>query len=439
MGAAGSNAPPPPPPLLPAQPGFDDAAWDIVDAPHDALINTPYSPTANNGQGSIPKNVSWYRKRLVLPLAWRGSHVAVYVEGAFAHCRSFFNGQELSNHTGSGYTSFAIRLDNATTVNWGAENVLALFIDGTASAATGWWCVRGGGCRRAPIPSSPHCSLPPPPPPTAPLARYEGSGLFRNLFLTRTALPARIADDSLFTPAALTGAVRTLGPAPAAGLQADALLSPSLAVELPAGGSSGTVAFSATFAVYGAGGELVAQSAAAAGSGVAGQTVQLAAPPLPLPAAQLWSIARPYLYTVVASLRDGAGALVDSVNASLGVRSTAFDANEGLFLNNQRVKIRGFCNHASFASVGMAVPQRINLLRMQQMRGMGACGSGTSVVTGFVRAFLSTLSPAALYLPPLPPLFRRKLVAHEPQPWLPSHLCPGGRAGHDVSGREPRL
>jgi beta-galactosidase/beta-glucuronidase len=111
----------------------------VVDAPHDSLIATPYSPTANNGQGSIPKNVSWYRKRLVLPAAWEGSHVSVYFEGVFAHARTFFNGQELNNHTGAGYTSFAVRLDNATTVHWGAENVLAVYCDSTAAAATGWW------------------------------------------------------------------------------------------------------------------------------------------------------------------------------------------------------------------------------------------------------------------------------------------------------------
>jgi hypothetical protein len=203
-------------------------------------------------------------------------------------------------------------------------------------------------------------------------------------------------------------------------------------VELPAGGSSGTSAFSAAFAVYDAGGELVAQSAAAAGSGVAGQTVQLAAPPLPLPGAQLWSIARPYLYTVVASLLDGAGALVDSVNATLGVRSTAFDANEGLFLNDQRVKIRGFCNHASFASVGMAVPQRINLLRMQQMRGMGACGKAQAA-----RQWCPTCARPSYPTLLLP---RRSSIPPPPSPggnsWRMSHNpgCPATFALGDALG-----
>lgn len=44
---------------------------------------------------------------------------------------------------------------------------------------------------------------------------------------------------------------------------------------------------------------------------------------------------------------------------------------EGFVLNEQNVKMRGFCNHESFAGVGMAVSDRINLFRLQSMRGLG--------------------------------------------------------------------
>jgi hypothetical protein len=138
FGAGGGRAPPPPPPFdpAPAQPGFDDAAWEVVDAPHDALIATPFAASADNGEGSIPRNVSWYRKRFGLPEAWRGSHVSVYVEGAFAVTRAFVNGINVLNHS-HGYTSFAVRLDNVSGVAWGgAPNVLALFVDATPT--TGW-------------------------------------------------------------------------------------------------------------------------------------------------------------------------------------------------------------------------------------------------------------------------------------------------------------
>jgi len=136
VGGARTALPPPPSPA-PAATAWDDRAWEVVDAPHDALIGTPYSNATSNSQGSIPKNVSWYRKHFVLPAAWEGSHVSAYFDGAFAVTTAYLNGVRVMNHMGSGYTSFAVRLDNASGAVWGGENVLALFIDATVT--TGWW------------------------------------------------------------------------------------------------------------------------------------------------------------------------------------------------------------------------------------------------------------------------------------------------------------
>lgn len=55
----GARSAPYVPSPLPAQTDWDDSTWAVVDAPHDALIATPYSQTASNSQGSIPKNVTW--------------------------------------------------------------------------------------------------------------------------------------------------------------------------------------------------------------------------------------------------------------------------------------------------------------------------------------------------------------------------------------------
>lgn len=59
--------------------------------------------------------------------------------------------------------------------------------------------------------------------------------------------------------------------------------------------------------------------------------------------AELWSIGRPYLYTISAILESG-----DAVNVTVGVRSTHFDADTGFYLNGQHTKMRGFCDHNDF-------------------------------------------------------------------------------------------
>lgn len=58
----GARSAPYVPSPLPALPSWDDSAWAVVDAPHDALITTPYSQAASNSQGSIPKNVTVRRR-----------------------------------------------------------------------------------------------------------------------------------------------------------------------------------------------------------------------------------------------------------------------------------------------------------------------------------------------------------------------------------------
>ena len=122
----------------PAATNFNDSSFYIVDTPHDALIATPYSNSSYNGEASIPRNVTWYRKHFVLPIAWSDSHVSVYFDGAYAVTHAWLNGVPVANHS-CGYTSFALRLDNVTGVKWGEPNVLALFVD--ATPYTGWWCV----------------------------------------------------------------------------------------------------------------------------------------------------------------------------------------------------------------------------------------------------------------------------------------------------------
>lgn len=119
----------------PASPSYDDSAWEVVDAPYDVLINGTFNSTESQGQAFLPKNVSWFRKHFVAPASWAGSTVELQVEGAFAISYWFLNGNYLGTHQ-YGYTTVLLRLDNASLV-FGQENVLAVFLDGTAAACTG--------------------------------------------------------------------------------------------------------------------------------------------------------------------------------------------------------------------------------------------------------------------------------------------------------------
>jgi len=129
-----------------AAPGFDDAAWEVVDTPHDMLITGPISYSLPADQGFRSRGAGWYRKcrpalisssvsvgaalcllaqaqagavsgvvgagkHFALPADWKGSSVWVYIEGSFHITNAYFNGRYLGDHT-AGYTSFWLRLDN---------------------------------------------------------------------------------------------------------------------------------------------------------------------------------------------------------------------------------------------------------------------------------------------------------------------------------------
>ena len=65
-------------------------------------------------------------------------------------------------------------------------------------------------------------------------------------------------------------------------------------------------------------------------------------PSLPVPIAELWSVPRPYLYTLRTTVAvGGGGAVLDTINASIGIRAAVWDANRGFFLNGEHVKMRG--------------------------------------------------------------------------------------------------
>ena len=120
------------------QAAYADAAWTVVDLPHDMLVNGTYSSSANGGEAYLPFGVGFYRKHLVVPAAWSGTRVDLYVEAALSTSQWWLNGVPLGGTFQSGYTAFAIRLDNVPGVVWGGANVLVAFVD-AESVRTGWW------------------------------------------------------------------------------------------------------------------------------------------------------------------------------------------------------------------------------------------------------------------------------------------------------------
>ena len=274
-----------------------------------------------------------YRKHFKLPAEWEGSSVWLYCEGAFHETTAWLNGAKVGYHK-QGYTAFSLRLDNIPGVKFGGEeNVLAVYMD--ASSGTGWW--------------------------------YEGGGLSRHNWLVRAA-PAHIQQDGAWvhTSPAASPSSGAAGASDGANFHAS--------VQVVNDGPAAVVVTVRT-TVRDTAGSIVATGSSGAPASVPPSGAPLGAPIVATATATAvkhWTVQAPHLYTVTIEVVAGdTNTVLDTTNITSGVRTVRFDANKGLFVNDVAIKMRGFCDHSSFAGLGAAVPDRVELFRAQALRSVG--------------------------------------------------------------------
>ncbi|NJC39451.1 beta-galactosidase [Xanthomonas arboricola] len=310
------------------QPQFDDSGWERVDLPHDWAIAGPFlADGPYGGMGRLPSwGVGWYRKTLDIPASDRGRSLFLDLDGAMAYATVWLNGKLVGGWP-YGYSSW--RVDLSPYVVFGASNQLAIRLDNPPDSAR--W--------------------------------YPGGGLYRNVWLTRTA-PLHVAHwgTQLTTPqvsadrAQLQLAV-TLDNAARSAVQAQ--VSTAIYVLDAARGTRS--------------GEPVARIAAmrvavpAGGSARVQGSTQIDHP-------RLWGpppTQRPHRYVAVTEVRQD-GRVVDRYETPFGIRSIVFDAEQGLLVNGEQVPIRGVNNHHDLGALGAAFNVRAAERQLQLLQQMGA-------------------------------------------------------------------
>lgn len=89
-----------------------------------------------------------------------------------------------------------------------------------------------------------------------------------------------------------------------------------------------------------------------------------------VPKALLWSPDSPYMYNLLChSFKDGK--LTDSLNIPFGIRTIAFDADKGFFLNGINMKLKGVCVHHDAGALGAAVPSAVWERRIKKLKAAG--------------------------------------------------------------------
>jgi beta-galactosidase len=306
-------------------PGLDDRDWRRLNLPHDWSIEGAFdetNPSGSNG-GYLPAGFGWYRKTFALPAAQQGQRVWIEFDGVYRKADVWVNGQHLSFHP-YGYTGFHYDITDYVTFD-GAPNVLAVRVD-NALQPDGRW--------------------------------YAGSGIYRHVWLTISD-PLHVAHWGTFvtTPEVTTDLstlyIRTRVANDDASERLCSLVSTVLDAEGRACGSSTST-----------------HPIAAGQEHTFVRGLQVFQP-------RLWSVEDPYLYTLRTQVREG-DAVVDEVETPFGIRTIAFDADQGFLLNGQRVKINGVCLHHDGGCVGAAVPERVWERRLRLLKEMGCNGIRSS-------------------------------------------------------------
>ena len=227
----------------------------------------------------------------------------------------YLNGQFLLYYQ-SGYTSFSVRLDNASSVVYGTgeanEDVLTVMC--TAASGTGWW--------------------------------YEGGGIYRHTYLIRT-IHVRLFVEGLYGASEVTGEIHDHEPSAATkGRYSDGALFMATAEVTNDALTQSEENVVVYFALFDENGEEVVEATSSSVS-VSSNMTEVAKASFKISKAELWSTPRPYLYTLQTSVMDGF-ALLDTFSTTVGARLAKLDPNQGFFLNDVPYKWRGFCDHNDF-------------------------------------------------------------------------------------------
>jgi beta-galactosidase len=307
---------------------FDDSKWRSLDLPHDWAVELPFvrdEDLQSHGYKPLGRrypetSVGWYRRVFDIPEEDETRRVVIEFDGAFRSALVFLNGYFIGRND-NGYAPF--RFDVTDFLN-GARNYLVVRLD--ASFGDGWF--------------------------------YEGAGLYRHVWLTKT--------DALHL-APWESYVRSAVKGNAANLSLGTVVQ-----------NQGRDAESCRvgWQIFDAAGKVVATAEAAPHSVPPdGSATFVASANLANPA--LWSPETPNLYTAVVTVESG-GKPRDAERVTFGARTVLFDADKGFFLNGKSVKIKGTCNHQDHAGVGAALPDQLQRYRIAVLKEMGSNAVRTS-------------------------------------------------------------
>jgi len=297
--------------------------WKKVNLPHDWAVEGTFmhdnslgnQPAAN---GFLPTGIGFYRKEFEIPEADKGEKISIEFDGIFRNSTLWVNGHLLGNHQ-SGYTPSYYDLTDVLRYGNEGKNVILVKVD--AREYEGWW--------------------------------YEGAGIYRHVWLTKTdRLHVDRFGTYITTPAVsdaeATVSIRTI-------LKNEYKIAKTISLVSKIVDKKGHV-FDAKTST---------ETLSPFSQTEISQDGKIMKP-------MLWSPETPNLYKVLTEVSENDN-LIDSYETTFGVRTVEINSN-GVFLNGKLYPVKGTCNHQDFAGIGVALPDKINWYKLKLLKEMGSNG-----------------------------------------------------------------
>jgi beta-galactosidase len=302
-----------------------------VTLPDDAMLRLPRSATGSEGPstGYFPGGTIEYSKTFDTPEDWRAKRVSLEFQGVYRDAMVFVNGV-FAGQRRNGYVPFRVPLD--AFLRYGQANRIR--VEARAHHDSRW---------------------------------YSGLGIHRDTILIVTPL-AHIAADGVRASTPVVddeGATVEI----ATTVRNEDLVTRALALRVDLRDQHGQLVTS----------EQVPVTVAPGTSTVVRRRFYVRAP-------ELWSVDRPYLYEIQATLLDD-DREIDSAIVALGIRTLRLDPVHGLRINGETVKLRGACIHHDNGPLGAAAIRRAEERRIELLKAAGF---------NAIRSAHNPLSPAML-------------------------------------------
>ncbi len=286
--------------LIPNGQNFEHQSWRMLDLPHDWSIELPRKAdnvSAANG-GFFTNGFAWYRKWIEAPPAWREKKILIEFEGVYMNAEVWLNGYLLGRHP-YGYTSFFYDLTPYLKI--GEKNELRVSVDNTCHKNSRW---------------------------------YSGSGIYRPVWLW-VGSPLHVAHWGIHITTPQVSAS-----------YASVVVHTRVQNETTEGQDI-------TLRSYIIAPDGVTMATSTSTTTLGPNAEHEFSQKTYLPAPSLWSPETPRLYQVQCEVMVD-GKMVDSARQIFGIRSLEIDAQRGLRLNSQPLKLKGGCVHHDNGVLGAA-------------------------------------------------------------------------------------